>query len=84
MGIICMFGIFSLAYVLICLFCMLMMMCFGKLKPMSLLRFLRFFLTVPLVCLELIFEGKNKWKQWFKLGKIGKMKQLQMKNQIKG
>lgn len=60
MDIICMFGIFSLVYVLICLFCMLIMMCFGKLKPMSLLRFLRFFLTVPLVWIELILERKNK------------------------
>ncbi|ENU2685994.1 hypothetical protein ACE4M9_000380 [Campylobacter coli] len=59
MGIICMFGIFSLVYVLICLFYMLIMMCFGKLKPMSLLRFLMLFLTAPLVWLELILEGKK-------------------------
>lgn len=60
MNLVCMFGIFSLIYILICLFCALISMCFSKLKPMSLIRFLMFFLTVPLVWLELILERKNK------------------------
>ncbi|TBR80911.1 hypothetical protein DU472_04435 [Campylobacter novaezeelandiae] len=59
MNLVCIFGIFSLIYILICLFCALISMCFGKLKPMSLIRFLMFFLTVPLVWLELILEGRK-------------------------